>query len=287
MISTRSKPKYLYSSILCILVLFFPGPDAQANNAKGSTKPLIFGIFPYLPVTRIEKIYTPFAKDLEQALQRPVHLRTRNTFEQFRSDVKAGKYDIIYIQPFDYVRAAAKNSYVPVVRRLSPLKAIFITKKDSTINDLQQFTGKTISMPPEDAAVSLLGNIELQLVALKKGHDFHINYEKNHIACMKKVLTKKSAACVTAPAPFAYFNDKSGNQLVKMFESREISPSLIAVHKRIGIVNAEKVAHYFLNLEYHEAGNERLESIRMKRFIEADDDNYDLVRDIWSELNPH
>ena len=246
---------------------------------------MVFGVFPYLPITRIEKIYTPFAKELEQALQRPVYLRTRNSFEQFRSDVKAGKYDIIYIQPFDYIRVASANNYVPIVRRMTPLKAIIISKKDNTVDDLQQFSGKTISMPPEDAAVSLLGNIELQLAGMVKGQDFQVNYEKNHISCMKKVLTKKSAACVTAQAPFDYFNDKSGKQLVKVFESRKISPSLVAVHKRIGIVNAEKISHYFLNLEHHETGKERLKSIRMKRFIHADDGDYDLVRDIWSKLN--
>lgn len=288
MISIRSKsiPITLYLGILCVLFLLSSGHNADAIGGGAATKPLIFGVFPYLPVTRIEKIYTPFARDLEQALQRPVHLRTRNTFEQFRSDVMAGKFDIIYIQPFDYVRVAAKNNYVPLVRRLTQLKAIIVTKKGSTINSLQQLNGKSISMPPEDAAVSLLGNIELRLVNLTKEKDFHVNYEKNHVACMKKVLTKKSAACVTAPAPFDYFNDKSGNQLVKVFESRKISPSLIAVHKRIGIVNAEKVRHYFLNLELYDAGKQRLESIRMKRFVEADDENYDLVRTIWSELNP-
>jgi phosphonate transport system substrate-binding protein len=266
-------------------MLFSPASKAIADNTGDATKPLLFGIFPYLPATRIEKIFSPFAKDLGETLQKSVYLRTQNTFDHFRSAVIMGKYDIVYIQPFDYVRAAAENNYVPLVRRSKPLKAILVTRKGNEIKTLQQLSGKTISMPPADAAVSLLGTIELQLAGMKKGKDIYINYEKNHIACMKKVLTKKTVACMTARAPFEYFNNQSGNQLIKVFETRGISPSLIAIHKRISVVEAEKIRLFFLGLEHTDSGKIRLESIKMKHFIETNDKQYDMVRKIWTELN--
>lgn len=283
--ATLSKPLCFQSFSLFSLLLFAFATNVIADNTDSVSKPLVFGVFPYLPVTRIEKIFTPFAKELEEKLQRPVYLRTQSTFAQFRSAVVAGKYDIIYIQPFDYIRAAAENDYVPIVRRSKLLSAIIVTRKDGEIKNLQQLNGKTISMPPEDAAVSLLGNIELQLAGMSKDNRININYEKNHVACMKKVLTKKTSACVTALAPFDYFDHKSGNQLTSIFETRKVSPSLIAVHKRIGINNAEKITQFFLGLEHTDAGKKLLESIKMKRFMKTNDEQYDIAREIWMKLN--
>jgi len=285
---SKIKPLYIYSVslFLSLIMLFSPASIAEVEQNDPVAKPLVFGVFPYLPSTRIENIFTPFAKDLEIALHRPVYLRTQSSFEQFRQAVVAGKYDIIYIQPFDYVRAAAKNNYVPLVRRSKMLNAILVTRKGNEINRLNQLRGKTISMPPEDAAVSLLGNIELQLAGIKKGKNIQIKYENNHVACMKKVLTKKTIACMTARAPFEYFNNKSGNQLVNVFETRKIFPSLIAVHKRIGVVEAERITQFFIGLEHTESGRERLESMRLQRFVKTNDKQYNMVRKIWAKLNP-
>jgi len=95
---------------------------------------------------------------------------------------------------------------------LSPerLKAVFVVRSDSDIRDFDELRGTTLSAPPKQAAVSLLAQETLLKHGLMPGSAIHSTYQHNHAACLRAVLIRKAAACITAPAPLEVFSARSG-----------------------------------------------------------------------------
>ena len=57
---------------LSYAVLSLPGLPVCGEEAA----PILFGVFPYPPPTRLEQVYAPLAADLSEAVGREVQLRS-------------------------------------------------------------------------------------------------------------------------------------------------------------------------------------------------------------------
>jgi len=136
--------------------------SAQAQRSLGAARPAYrFGVFPYLPPVRVAELYAPAAADFAAALQRDVQLRTKKTFEDWYDEVKKQSYDIVWIQPFDYIYAFEKYGYRPLARDREPLSAVLMVRADSALQSLAELGGQPVALPPARAAVSHLVNLAL------------------------------------------------------------------------------------------------------------------------------
>lgn len=253
------------------------------SASNGETGGLILGVFPYLPPARLEEVYTPVAADFSRVLGRLVGLRSRHNFQQFRWAVEEGRYDIIFIQPFDYVRFAAPNGYRPLTRNVRDLKAVFVTGKDSGIRRLEQLSGGVVAMPPEQAAVSLLGRASLQHAGLLG--KLTLRHERNHFACMQRVLVKTAVACVTAESPFRIYQSKTGARLRIFAHSESIPASLFAAKATLPDGSRAALQDAMLEWDISETGRRLLTRMKFQRFQAADDAAYDSVRVLWRRLS--
>jgi ABC-type phosphate/phosphonate transport system substrate-binding protein len=280
---TYALPRKLIAA--AALLLF----QLSSMQAEGQDTDLMFGVFPYLPADTMEQIFAPIAARFSQLTGRPVNLRSRPDYERFREQVRQQTYDIVFIQPFDYVRVAADNGYLPLARWVSSsdpadegnLCAIIVSRNDTGINTLEDLRGRDVAVPNMDSAVGLLG---LDALARKK-IEARTHAAGNHLACLQQVQVKHAAACITAWPPMKLFKAKSGAQL-KLIHTTEIIPSsLFAVHKRIPKQMRERIRDELLSWHtgapYAEAF---LERGGWTRLSPASDKDYDIVRDIWNRL---
>ncbi len=121
-------------------------------------------MFPYPPTSKLEQIFVPIAARFGEVTGQPVTLRSRPDFDRFREQVSQQTYDIIFIQPFDYIRAAADNSYRPLACRVARndqtpgcnLKAVIVTRKDSDIEKPDDLGGRRLSVPHVRAAARMI-----------------------------------------------------------------------------------------------------------------------------------
>ncbi|HED19325.1 MAG TPA: phosphate/phosphite/phosphonate ABC transporter substrate-binding protein [Gammaproteobacteria bacterium] len=263
-----------------------------ANDPANAS--LTFGVFPYLPTRKLEQMYAPTAARFGELLNVQVKLRTRPDFERFREQVHQQSYDIIFIQPFDYIRAAADNGYLPLARwaragngdNIEGLRAIFVVRADSTVNTLNDLAGKRVATPDKDAAVSLLGRHALSSFKLdKKVEIYPIN---NHIACLTQVRVKKAAACVTAQPTLKLFRDHTGAKLRVLYETQHIPSSLFAVHKRIPKAQRELLKNEILSWSADNTDDKAyLHGGGWSHLHPASDSDYEPVRAIWKVLDSH
>lgn len=263
--------------LVWILGLFLMAPaTAGAEPQIGSE--YIMGVFPHLPPRELEKVFSPIADDLGKAIDRKVVLRTNTTFERFRDNLDAQLYDIAFVQPFDYVRAADRYGYQPLATRTQRLATIVVVSEDSALTDLEDLRGKRLALPPEDAAVSHLLRAHLRGQGLSPGEDIELSHHRSHVSCMQQVLIGEAAACGTAAPARRYFERKMDVRLRVIETTHAIPHSLFTIHPRVPEKERELIQQRILSWANSETGRELLARGRLKPFVAVSDGQYDIVR---------
>ncbi len=245
-----------------------------------SAQPILFGVFPYLPPARLEQTYAPVAADLSEAIGRPVQLRTRPTFLQFRKELENETYDLVLVQPFAYVESAAPHGYRLISRWTRPITALFVTRADSHVATISDLNNETIAAPPIRAAVSILGRQTLLNHQLIEGKNVRFIYQNSHAACLRQVLIHKAAACITAKPPLEVFQTQSGVNFRVVASSQPIPGPAYAVHTRVPEQIRDTLQKRTIHWVKTAHGQALLNSIKISGFVSTVDKDYDSVRKI-------
>jgi len=276
---------YLASTVSMALLLLAATP-ALADSDNDS---LTFGVFPYLPTTRMEQIFAPIAARFGKLTGQPIVLRSRPDYARFREQVKQQAYDILFVQPFDYIRVGAPNGYIPLARWVATddsddrgdLSAIVVARPDAGIEKLQDLRDRTVAVPNLDAAVALLGRYALR----NQGVNANIHAAGNHLACLQQVQVKRAAACITAWPPVKLFEQKNGVKFKLVYKTRAIPSSLFAVHRRIPAEQRELLRKELLSWRAADPATAvYLSAGAWTRLYPATDTDYDIVREIWTQV---
>ncbi len=132
------KDKIAYILLVVALVLL-PFSSLAADKA------LRFGVFPYKSPKEMMKLFLPIARQLEEAIGRPVHLVTTPNAVTFNQRAIAGDYDLIWACNTCYLQIHAKAGYEVVARGYPSFQGGVIVRKDSHLSELSQLQGKKIA----------------------------------------------------------------------------------------------------------------------------------------------
>lgn len=273
--------------ILMILVLSIATPlqSFAAAPSLGNKKIYQLGVFPFLPARELEKIFAPFAASIGKALGKEVQFQSAKTYRDFISRTDAGQYDIVFVQPFDYINLADKNNYIPLATRKEMLSAIIVTKSGNPIENIQQLKGKIIAMPPAVAAVSRLSKNMFTKNGLNQGENISITHHRSHASCLQQVLINEAAACATAAPAIRFIENKMKVTFKQIAQTRSIPHTLFATNPMVSENQQKVIRDTILSWSTTEEGKKLLERGRMRPFRAISDIDYDIVRKI-NKTNP-
>lgn len=247
-------------------------------SASSFAKEYIMGVFPYLPPRDLEKVFSPIAADIGKVIKQRVVLRSSTTYEKFMENLDKQVFDIAFVQPFDYIRIADKFGYQPLATRKQKLAAIIVTKTDSQLKSIKDLQGKTVAMPPQVAAVSLLLNGHFRNHGMIPGKDVKVTYHRSHVSCMQQILIGEADACGTAAPALRFFQHKMNVKLMTITTSQKIPHTLFVIHPRIPEVEHKLIHQRILSWGKSEESKKMLSRGRLKPFVEVNDSDYDIVR---------
>lgn len=259
-----------------ILIIFFSMSVIGMAQAKEDS--YLFGVFPHLPARDLEKVYSPMAAELGKVLGKKVSFRSASTFDKFMQNLRAGKYDIAFVQPFDYVWAHDDIGYKPIVTRIETLATVFVVLPESKIQSVADFKGKKIALPPDVAAVSYLTKAHLKENGLKVGEDVELSHHRSHVSCMQQVVIKAADICGTAAPAVRFFEHKMNRKMRVVAKTTEIPHSLFISHPRVSESEREVLKNTMLNLHKTVKGREMFKRGKLKSFKAVTDSEYDVVR---------
>lgn len=246
--------------------------------AGGGKQAYIMGVFPYLPPRELEKVFSPMAADLGKAIGRPVLFRTSSTYRKFMQQLDNQVFDIAFVQPFDYIHIADKYGYRPLATRQEVLTAVIVTKPDSPLSGIRDLENKTVSLPPQVAAVSHLITDLVNDNNLMPGKNIRLTYHRSHISCMQQVLIGSADACGTAAPALRFFQHKMNITLKTIARSVAIPNTLFSIHPRIPAQDRQMIHDRILQWGKTAAGKQLLARGRLKPMRPIKDADYDIVR---------
>ena len=277
-------------SLLVACVLVFAGAaDASAESPQDGASaqnqaPYKFGVFPYLAPLRLEAIYAPIGKALSQAIGRPVQFRTASRFELFFAQLKAEKYDIAFIQPFWYVKAADQFGYLPLARIEKPLTAMIVVLDDSAIRSPEDLRGKTIATPPPFGPVTRMATRALKERGLVPGRDLELKSFKSVDSCYQQLAIGSVSACLSGHLVRREVEKNLKVKLRVLMETPGIPSLVFVAHSRVPAEVRAQLRDTIVAWGDSEAGRTLARGTGATRFVPAEDTDYDVVRALLKEI---
>ena len=259
-------------------VLVWHVQAASAGDRVPRPEAYRLGVFPYLPVLAIDRIYGPVAVQFAEDLGRPVHLKTKPTFEKFADELRKETYDIILVHPFFYVEARDEHQYVPLARLEEPLTAMVMVRDGDPVETLADLKGKTIGLPPPLAAVTDLVSASLIDAGLVPGVDVALEHYRSKPSCLQAVASGRAAACGLPHFALAQIDPNNERRLRLLFETEPVSNFLFAAHARVPESDRIDLGKSILAWPFTAKGRKILTGGAWSRFVLARDQEYDEIR---------
>lgn len=276
-------------SLTLLIVLWFATVNIAVSTTESgqevhTQEAYVLGIFPFIRPTKLQQVFSPIAVMLEEAIGRPIKLRSAASFEQFRNRLADERYDIVYLQPFDYVDIAEPRGYMPLAARNEDLTSITVVREDSTYESLHDLKGVAIVMPPPLAAVSQLFFLNMENMAIDSKSYFNIHEVVHHDDCLHLLNINNIEACITAIPPLRHYESRSGKGFRIIHQTDPIPHVLFAVHPRLSELEYARLREQILSLSFAEIGSPDVFKTANHEalFRPVNDTDYDVIRNLKS-----
>ena len=260
---------------------------AEGDPGHAARATFRFGVFPYLPALKMDKIFGPVALSLAKDLGVNVHLRTKPTFEEFAEELAHEAYDIILVHPFFYVDSHDNHNYLPVARLDEPLTAVVMVADDSPLRNVLDLKGKTLALPPPLAGVSELAKITLIDAGLQPDREVTLRYYRTKMSCLQAVVLREADACAVPDFLLRQLKTLGEMRLRPLLETPTISHFVFAVHERVPEAYRRALLACILRWPDTDEGRRVMEAGAWTRFVEATDEDYNVVRRYRARLQAY
>ncbi|MEW5965882.1 MAG: phosphate/phosphite/phosphonate ABC transporter substrate-binding protein [Pseudomonadota bacterium] len=241
-------------------------PHARA----GEPAPLVLGVFPYVTPVQLAQFHTPLKDYLAKNLKRPVTLVTAPDFNSFFERTRQGQYDIFITAPNLGRFAETHDGHKRLAQTGHNIQAIFLTRRDSDIQKIEDLRGKTIMIAQP---ISLLYQMAENLIreeGLVPGESVTIIETRTHNNSMYAPLRGEADASVTGMLLWQVLGQEQKDQMRVIGLTEEAPGFMVMANKRLSTKDINKIQA--LLLDYHNVadGKRYFETTGYKQFIKIE-----------------
>ena len=126
-------------------------------------RPIRVSVVPQRPPAETFAIWTTLLQELGQVSKECFVLRVAPTIPHFEAELRTGRADCVYLNPYHAVLAQRWRGYIPLIRDGSkPLRGLLVVRKDSPIRSIRELNGLPVAFPSPNAfAATLLPRVLL------------------------------------------------------------------------------------------------------------------------------
>ncbi len=274
--------RHIIARLLLLLMLGF------CSTVVNAAEPLVMGVFPRRDAAITAKLFRPLARHLERELAVPVSLEMSPDFDTFLANLKQRRYDLVHLNPFDYISAHNDLAYDALVQNeefgeATIMGAIYV-RKDSGIRQLTELRGKTILFgggPRAMMSYIVPTYLLLQAGLTKQDYEeaFAINPPNAVLATYLRRADAGGAGEVVRRLPVVT-SRIDVNQLDVIAVSRPLTHLPWAVKHEMPAKLKQRLQTLMVNLKFSEEGRKILELARLSAFNPVTNKDYDPHREI-------
>ena len=267
------------------VIIFFVFSNVQAENK-------IFNMV-FVPASEKgdESDYTSLISIVEKLTGFEINTVKVTDYNAAVEAMRAGRADIAWYGGKTYIKAAEiadAEAFAAGVRpgeKNANYFAYFVVKADSQIKNFSDIKGKTLALNSiGSTSGDLIPQVELSKINLSttnKKHFKNVFYAGSHDACLLSVLNNKADVCGMSSRNFdARLADNTFKieQVRIIHRSDPVPPPPLAYSKKISLEDRKKIKKAVL--EAHKHGAIGGYGGKMSHYIEVNDSDYDLLREV-------
>jgi phosphonate transport system substrate-binding protein len=268
------------TGVLALIALTAWVAQAQPSEEEGQGTPvmqtLTFGIIPQQSAQKLARLWTPILERISRESGVKIAFMTAKNIPTFEQRLSEGKYDIAYMNPYQYPRYHDMIGYLPLVKAKNKLiKGIVVVRNDSPLTSLEALKGSEVAFPSPNA----FGASILTRFAFKaSGTDIIPVYVSTHDSVYRNVAAGRIKAGGGVLRTFNSVAPEVKDRLKIIFTTKGYTPHAIAVLPEVPQEIAETIQKALINLESDEAGASLLKNLNIVGFEAATDSDWDDVR---------
>lgn len=126
-------------------------------------RPIRVSVVPQRPPAETFAVWSPLLQQLGEVSKQCFVLRVPATIPSFEAELRTGRADCVYMNPYHAVLAQRWRGYIPLIRDGSkPLRGLLVVRTDSPIRSIRALNGQPVAFPSPNAfAATLLPRVLL------------------------------------------------------------------------------------------------------------------------------
>lgn len=257
-----------------------------AGMAARASAEIKFGVLPRLSAVEMQAMFSPLADYLSKEVGEKVTLVVPKDFDAYKEMVKNGQIDLGFANSLVYIEIKRNMNIRPFVvcieeKMGTKFRGIFITRKDSGIDSLQNLKGKKLIFVDKSSVVYLTGILRLEREGFDVNKDFTIlPFAKKVDNVAMAVFSKAADAGVIREDDLEKTKNKVDLEQIRILDYTEYSPNWpMFTTPNLGKVTAAKVKAALLKLNPNNPESQKiLESAKLTGFTSVEDSDYDSLR---------
>ncbi len=279
--------------IICIAL--FTGVFVDKSVAwwpwgKEEKKVLNFGLMPAEDPEKILASFRPMLDHIAQVTGMEIKPFIATDYAGVIEAMRVGKIDIAWFGPFSYILAAERANAVAIAKGMdkrgnTTYRSIIITHNKSGIKTLNDLKGKTIAFAdPASTSGHLVPRYMMEKAGIDTERDFeNIVFTGGHEAVGLSVKNRHVDAGGMGEMRLQGMIDKGvvdKDEIIILATSDPIPNSPIAVRKDMDPEMKKQITQAILELHEHLGEEKMMGWHKVIKYVEARDEDYDVIRDI-------
>lgn len=264
--------------IWLILYLLIAQPVAAVEVVSGSEMPstlLRFAIVPQQSPRELAKRWGPIIQYISERSGVPLQFQTANSLTTYQQEMKAGVYDISFINAYYYVAFSKEAGYkVFAQEKDAKFIGIMVVRKESTVQTIEELEGKQLAFPGPTAVTSMLANTHFKTKNIRFSTHYVISMDSVYRAVAKGLFP----AGLGETRTFGSMEPEIRDQLRILWSADPMPPFTFSAHPRVPAASLQKIQQAMLAMAEDPKGLELLKAINMKGFAAAQASEYESVR---------
>lgn len=252
-------------------------------------KPLRVGVASMVTPVSAVRYYQQIVDYLAEKLETPAEMVHRTTYDEIDQMLARQQVDVAFICTAPYVddkdAFGVELLVAPVVDGKTSYQSYIIVHQDSNIAAIEDLAGKSFAFV--DPKSNTGRQYPLYLMA-RQGWDpdhFFSRYffSYSHNKSVEMVAKKKADAAAVDSAVYAYMlaeDSPYAKQIRIIHRSPEFGIPPVVVPPGLPVFLKNKIKEILLAMHLDPEGKNILSAMRIDRFVEVPDSNYDLVREM-------
>lgn len=246
-------------------------------------KEIIFGVNPFTSPADIKKMYVPILERVFASMGLTVHTLIVKDYDDLSSQIASGSIDVGWFSPFAYVNAHKQIGVVPLatprVNGKTSYNGYIISKKSSGIRSLEQLKGRSFAyVDTKSASGYLFARYILKQAGMNPEAMFSkVSFAGSHDKVIAGVLSGEYEGGATYNEAYekAKASGLAVDELSIIATTPDIQKDAIAASKDLPEKLCTQIRQAFLQFNQFSGIETPVDG-----FIEAKDENYDLIRSL-------